>query len=130
MRTEVSLIYSDQLNLLYSTCSLTLGEWTEFYNYLEIDTTRNEANCESGQTETITRKWARPYPDMTMKCLILLKAPVCQQAGWTRVNHLGNSRSGYPLNYTMELPYFQDGMERRCVLRIRLVLSSWLCVMT
>ena len=93
--------------------------WTEFYNFLEIDSTRTEQTCAVDNNAQVTRKWARGYRDMAQRCLVLLKEPDCRQAGWTRVNHLGNSRSGLPLNYTWELPYFMDGQERRCVLRIR-----------
>ena len=94
----------------------------EFYNYLEIDQSlTTQQSCEAGSTAQTVRKWGRPYPDTTLRCLIMLSAPVCQQSGWTRVNHLGNSRSGFPLNYTLELPRFVDTTDRRCVLRIRSV---------
>ena len=94
----------------------------EFYNYLKIDPARTtQETCEAGNTAELTRKWGRPYPDTMERCLVMLSAPVCQQSDWTRVNHLGNSRSGYPLNYTLELPSFMDMTDRRCVLRIRSV---------
>ncbi|KAI6646505.1 Protein DD3-3-like [Oopsacas minuta] len=105
-------------------CIANAGEWLDFYNYLEIDEGRNQANCENDNNDQITRKWARPYPSITPSCLILLQEPDCQQAGWTRVNHLGNSRTGYPLNYTITLPYFLDQAPRRCVLRIRYNIST------
>ena len=45
--------------------------------------------------------------------------PVCEQVGWTRVNHLGNSQEGVPLNFTWRLPYFPSGNDKIAVLRIR-----------
>ena len=31
-------------------------------------------------------------------------APVCQQADWSRVNHLGNGREGQPLTFNWTIP--------------------------
>ena len=55
---------------------------------------------------------------------MLLKAPDCRQAPWSRSNHLGNGRDGVPLNYTWVLPYFPSMETQRCVFRIRYNIST------
>uniref|UniRef100_F6TG38 Self-marker protein n=1 Tax=Ciona intestinalis TaxID=7719 RepID=F6TG38_CIOIN len=45
-------------------------------------------------------------------------------AGWSRVNHLGNSLDGVPLNYTWKIPHFPSGNKKRCVFRIRYNIST------
>jgi hypothetical protein len=67
--------------------------------------------------------FGRQHGKTDKECLVRLPTPDCQQAGWTRVNHLGNGREGVPLNYTWTLPSFPSGKNQRCIVRIRLVLK-------
>ena len=65
-----------------------------------------------------------------------LPAPQCLQAPWSRVNHLGNGRSGQSLGYNWTLPLLEDltahgvnlvgGVDStaRCVLRLRYNIST------
>lgn len=99
-------------------CVKNGGQWTEFYNYLEKSTdNQNQKSCESAGF-----KWAVPYDsnDITQKeCLILPDVPICQQADWTRSNHLGNTRTGEPASFNWKLPYYSSKKLMKCVLRIR-----------
>ena len=52
-------------------------------------------------------------------CLVLLKAPDCQKADFSRQNHLGNGENLEPLRYTWKLPYFPSGKTQRIVVRMR-----------
>lgn len=95
-------------------------------------------SCEAASTKEIPLVWGIPYvsedidalemdPD-TLKpkesCLVKLPEPDCQKASHSRTNHLGNGVNAVPLNYTWVLPYFQSGLEQRCVLRIRYNIST------
>lgn len=67
-----------------------------------------------------------------------MPAPLCQQAEWSRVNHLGNGRFGQPLSYNWTLPSIADlkaqgvytygtaatGEYAKCVLRMRYNIST------
>ena len=55
------------------------------------------------------------------KCVVQAPLPKCEQAPWTRVNHLGNSidSKGNASRWEAELPYFPSGAPKRCVLRLR-----------
>lgn len=66
-------------------------------------------------------KWAIPYGSTTMQkeCLIMLPQPQCQQADWTRSNHLGNTRDGNAPGFDWKLPYFPSNKLQKCVFRIR-----------
>eukprot|EP00052_Salpingoeca_macrocollata_P005045 m.45054 g.45054 ORF g.45054 m.45054 type:complete len:771 (-) comp14625_c0_seq1:345-2657(-) len=55
--------------------------------------------------------------------------PVCEQAPWSRVNHLGNGRHGQPDTFNWTLPYIAlpDGPTNqtfRCVVRMRYNIST------
>jgi len=60
-------------------------------------------------------------------------APVCQQADWSRVNHLGNGREGQPLTFNWTIPelsklgqYFdtKNNQFAKCALRLRYNIST------
>ena len=85
-----------------------------------------QAQCAS--TGNVRRVWAEPEYGANHACLVLPNEPHCEEAGWTRVNHLGNGRDGVPLNYTWTLPYFPSGNEKFIVVRIRYSLSVCLSV--
>lgn len=65
-----------------------------------------------------------------------LPAPACEQAGWSRDNHLGNSRDGQPLTFNWTLPSFDDlvrsgvkkfgtqGNYLKCAFRLRYNIST------
>lgn len=55
------------------------------------------------------------------KCVVQAPLPKCEQAPWTRVNHLGNSidNKGNASRVDTELPYFPSGVAKRCVMRLR-----------
>lgn len=98
-------------------CEDNGGTWTEFSNFLEkAKKYNNEAKCKGAGKQYI---WAVPYGGDKAECLVKLEPPDCQQAKWTRVNHLGNTRDGVPANYTWALPNFPSGEDKRCVLRLR-----------
>jgi len=61
-------------------------------------------------------------------------APACEQADWSRVNHLGNGRDGQHNNYAWTLPAFADlngyttygntYPSKKCALRLRYNIST------
>ena len=51
--------------------------------------------------------------------MILLKAPVCQQASLSRSNHLGDTDNGETPNFKWQLPFFPSKTAKRCVFRLR-----------
>jgi hypothetical protein len=65
-----------------------------------------------------------------------MPAPECAQAPWSRTNHLGNSNTGEPANYTWTLPSFADldaygattygttYPSKRCIMRLRYNIST------
>ena len=97
------------------------GTWFTEYGYIDIDSTATtEAICNSrNNTDGYRRVWARRDIDQSFECLVLPGAPACMQGGWTRVNHLGNSRDGVPLNITWRIPYFPSNRAKLAVVRVR-----------
>ena len=90
------------------------------YAYIDITGASTETAClAEGGADGLGRVWSSPKFGEPEACLVLPAAPVCQQVGWTRVNHLGNGREGAPLNFTWRLPYFPSGGNKIGVLRIR-----------
>lgn len=105
-------------------CSKNGGKWTELWNYLEkAPQFRDEATCQSQRAANLRFKWAIPYDSINInnkECLVLLDAPACQQAEWTRSNHLGNAKSSSnPSRFDWKLPYFPSKRIQKCVFRIR-----------
>ena len=72
-------------------------------------------------------KWAVPFDSKNVEkkeCLVLLSSPICQQASWTRSNHLGNSRDGEMANFVWKLPFFPSNKAQKCVFRLRYNIST------
>ncbi|XP_059178656.1 protein DD3-3-like [Physella acuta] len=108
-------------------CTDNGGTWLLMYNYLEKDTSKkSQSTCESSKQAGLTYKWAVPQDSTSYQpeCLILLDAPDCQVAPWSRSNHLGNGRDGLPLNYTWTLPHFPSKKNKQCVFRFRYNVST------
>ena len=108
--------------LYYLSFSLPhTGTWFTEYGYIDIDSTATtEAICNSrNNIDGYRRVWARTDIDQPFQCLVLPGAPTCTQAGWTRVNHLGSSRDGVPLNFTWRIPYFPSNRAKLAVVRVR-----------
>lgn len=88
----------------------------------------SQSSCESQSKDNIVYKWALAYDTQNVnqkECLILPTAPICNQADWTRSNHLGNTLdSSTPSNFTWTLPYFPSKSSKRCVFRIRYNIST------
>lgn len=113
-------------------CVAAGGVWFTEYGYIDIDdTARNENQCRQ-RNATLPRgyttvwyfaSWAAQV-EGTRQCLVLGPAPECMQVGWSRVNHLGNSRDGVPLNYTWKIPHFLNNKEKLAVVRLRWVWLS------
>ncbi|XP_066912366.1 protein DD3-3-like [Clytia hemisphaerica] len=110
-------------------CTALGGEWVDFHNYLEIDTTKNN----KGACEAAGYKWGIPYRHSANNrkaeaCMIPLKAPECKPAPWSRHNHLGNGENdAEPNNYEWILPHFPKltgDSTRAFVLRIRYNIST------
>ena len=101
-------------------CESHGGAWLEFTNYLELapqfDT---KDTCEAASDNDVTYKWARPIGHFDEQCLVLLDAPECLDAPWTRPNHLGNGYGGEPVSYEWKIPFFPSAQQQRCVLRVR-----------
>ena len=99
------------------------GQWIEFYNYLEkAKNYQDQISCESKTTVKLVYKWAIPYDSLNVnvkECLVLAPAPTCQQASWSRSNHLGNTRDGEASSYEWSLPYFPSKQLQKCIFRIR-----------
>ncbi|XP_074661736.1 protein DD3-3-like isoform X2 [Tubulanus polymorphus] len=112
----------------FAECKANGGTWVDFYNYLEKKPgVKNKQTCESLSAGKVKYIWKVPYDavdPMQEECLVELNPPSCSGAGWTRSNHLGNGREGYPLNYTWALPYFPSNAAKQCVLRIRYNIST------
>jgi hypothetical protein len=63
-----------------------------------------------------------------------LPQPICEQASWSRVNHLGNGRNGQPVTFNWTLPtintikqsgvYISPDGFAKCVLRLRYNIST------
>ncbi len=108
-------------------CTENNGEWTEFTNYLEKapKSLNTEAKCKAASKAGIKYVWGIPMFGTQKECLVALEAPDCREGDWSRVNHLGNGRTGQPLSYEWTLPHFPSGDKHRCVLRLRWLLSSF-----
>nr|XP_002122731.1 protein DD3-3-like [Ciona intestinalis] len=121
-----------------SQCTDKGGQWVDYHNYLELAPTyTTEATCLAQNTAEktsagIVYAWGKPYNQKkivdheTINDACFVKPPVldCKPAGWSRVNHLGNSLDGVPLNYTWKIPHFPSGNKKRCVFRIRYNIST------
>jgi hypothetical protein len=109
-------------------CTDSGGEWLLLYNYLEKAPSRtNQRQCERGSGNGVRFEWRVPYdsPDAkTPECLVMLDAPDCKAAPWTRSNHLGNSRDAMASRYDWVLPFFPSGDTQRCVFRMRYNIST------
>jgi len=69
----------------------------------------NELECtKGGGNWTANEPWGIPPPD-------------CLQAQWSRDNHLGNTRTGFPAMYNWTVP---NDVHENCVLRIRYNIST------
>ncbi|KAK6176567.1 hypothetical protein SNE40_014828 [Patella caerulea] len=106
-----------------ASCAEGGGVWTELHNYLEKASIDNEAAC----TASINRIWAIPYDSVdgsTKECLVKLSKPACQEAPWSRSNHLGNGIGGEPNTVQWTIPHFPSLKEKRCILRMRYNIST------
>ena len=101
-------------------CTQNAGEWMEFNNYLEkAPVFKTEPTCVAASKNGVKYIWGRPMHETTKQCIVALPAPECKEAMWSRVNHLGNGKTGQPLSYKWTLPNFPSEKPNRCVLRIR-----------
>jgi hypothetical protein len=120
-------------------CIKNEGEWIEFYDYLKIlEDLDGEDTCLSFRTQINTGikaddiVWGYPrrigserHQDLKKKCLILHPEIDCQEAIWSRANHLGNTLNGEHAQYRWELPNFMDSEDpKECVFRMRYNISS------
>ena len=105
-------------------CDKNGGTWTAMYNYLEKAPQYTDQNsCEANPNH----KWDIPFDSTNInqpECLVLLEAPVCGPASWSRQNHLGNTRDGKPTTYQWRLPNFPSKRVQRCTFRIRYNIST------
>jgi len=112
-------------------CTTLGGKWVEFWNYLEMDNSANsESACiaKNGQGG-YSYKWAIPFRYAAnnreeKKCLVLLEAPNCDEAPFSRQNHLGNGADLEPLRYEFNMPHFPSGETKHFVFRIRYNIST------
>lgn len=105
-----------------AACTSNGGEWLEFHNFLEKATdVKTEDDCKAKGYI-----WGRPIYGYELECLVPLAAPECQEAQWTRVNHLGNGAKGdlETPSYEWTLPHFPSRKKQRCVIRIRYNIST------
>jgi len=58
------------------------------------------------------------------ECMVALEAPVCQQADYSRSNHLGATSSGKPASFEWKLPFFPSNRLQTCVFRLRYNIST------
>jgi len=108
-------------------CKENGGEWKEFNNFLEIlDFDKATCDQKNANDERMKGKltWALPMGYKKEKCLVKLEEPRCEEAMWSRVNHLGNGVDLEPLHIFWELPSFPSKKSQRCVLRIRYNIST------
>jgi len=114
-------------------CEKVGGEWVDFHSYLEIHPTiTTQSECEGASSKKVagyTYKWAIPYRHsadnrLEKKCLVLLKAPECVEAPWSRHNHLGNGVDLKALRYDWKLPHFPHSSTQKFILRIRYNIST------
>lgn len=106
------------------------GTWVQFHSYLEIISGANtEAKCNQYKNTDKRNKisWMSLRSDSNdKKCVVQAPLPKCEQAPWTRVNHLGNSidNKGNASRVDTDLPYFPSGIAKRCVMRLRYNIST------
>ena len=100
------------------------GTWYTEYAWIDTENVTQATCLQRNNTDGYQRIWYPPKFGEAATCLVLPNAPECVQVGWTRDNHLGNSRDGVPLNYTWNIPHFPSGRTKRAVLRIRLAPPS------
>eukprot|EP00116_Pleurobrachia_bachei_P009235 sb/3469497/ len=109
-------------------CVAEGGSWVKFNSFLEVltDITSQE-DCESaaasdGSSNSIVWDKLRSDDDSEV-CIVQAPVLTCQQAPWTRVNHLGNSYnydqdSKYPnaSRFEFDLPHFPSGEAKRDII--------------
>jgi len=102
-------------------CKANGGEWLEFHNFLEKAAgVKSESACKAKGYI-----WGRPIYGYNKECLVPLAAPKCQQAMWTRVNHLGNSAGDLQTpSFMWEIPHFPSDDVQRCAFRLRYNIST------
>ena len=93
------------------------------YAWIDTEDISEEECRNKNNTDGYRRVYYQPKHGEDRTCLVLPNAPECIQGGWTRVNHLGNSRDGVPLNYTWRVPYFPSQRNKLAVIRVRWVWS-------
>lgn len=117
--------YSEHNN--EKSCEDNGGKWTEFHNYLEI-LPYNESDCRARNNSHSRMKdkliWGRPMGERNEKCLVRLDPPICMEAPFSRVNHLGNGADLEPLHVQWKIPAFPSTKPHKCVLRIRYNIST------
>jgi len=105
-------------------CEKNNGTWADLYNYLEkAPQFKDQAACEANANY----KWAVPFDSkniLVKECLVLLAAPDCRLADYSRENHLGNVRDVKPATYQWKLPYFPSKKLQSCVFRVRYNIST------
>ncbi|RDD42900.1 Protein DD3-3 [Trichoplax sp. H2] len=79
----------------------------------------NKKDCEnlvypSNDPNGTRGKWSE-YPSHG------IPAPDCREADWSRDNHLGNTKGGYPMMYNWTIP---NDFHENCVLRMRYNIST------
>jgi len=103
-----------------AACEAAGGTWTEFHNYLEVDTTKtSKVACEAAGNI-----WGKRIFNPVDACLVPLPEVDCRASEWSRVNHLGNGREAEPLTYRWTIPHFPSGENQKCVLRLRYNIST------
>jgi hypothetical protein len=78
-------------------------------NYCNLTQYNNQADCVKNQGGWLTSKPFRIPP------------PDCIESHWSRDNHLGNGKDGYPITYNWTIP---DDVSNNCVLRVRYNIST------
>ena len=112
------------------------NQWIEFYDYLKIlEDLTDETSCLSFSSNLINGEdiiWDYPrrigfdrHDEPKKKCLLLHPEIDCQEAIWSRANHLGNTLNGDHAQYRWELPNFMEPDDpKECVFRMRYNISS------
>ena len=105
-------------------CARNNGTWTTMWNYLEkAPQFTTQATCEANAGY----KWAIPYDSRNtavLECLVLLAAPECRSADFSRFNHLGNTINSNPAQYRWRLPHFPSSNVQKCAFRLRYNISN------
>ena len=120
-------------------CESNRGFWLSFSNYLEeYPKFKTERECKRASSRKLRLIWAIPYRsedidnlkmnddnvESLKRCLVALDPPDCRKTPHTRTNHLGNAHKVVPFRYTWVIPHFPSGHAQRCVIRLRLDLTS------